>query len=146
MLDIRKNPVHHPTPTEKWNHEFLVLKICIGDSLTCKTNWPCNVHCINSRRETGAGIVLIAVQGRRVRQRSLQSPKYPETGPGCPGRLLRPSLQRHRPHCVPNGPHKPHCARFNLSLHVKGFSCKDRDQGTQEVTRSFWEASVGVGG
>lgn len=93
---------------------------------TCKHNCPCNALWIKWSSETGAEIVLIAVQSLRARQGTLQSPKSPQTGPGCPGRLLRPSPQRHRLCCVPNRPHQPLRARPEPALRVRRFSCKKK--------------------
>lgn len=87
---------------------------------------------LSGAEETGAEIVLIATQSRRARR--LQSPKSPETGPGCPGGLLRPSPQRHRPCCVPKGPHQPLRARLDPAPHVRGLLMQEK-----KVVNSFQE-------
>lgn len=104
-----------------------------------KENCPCNVQWIKSSRETGAEIVLIAVQSLRARQGSLQSPKYPETGPRCPGRLLRPSSKRQRPSCVPNRPHQPLWACVDPALHVRVSSCKKAELPTRFLKGESWK-------
>lgn len=83
-------------------------------------NCPCDVHWIKVEQgDRSRNRVNSCPEYIRARQGSLQSPKYPETGPGCPGRLLRPSPERHRPCCVPNRPHQPLRARLDPALHCQ---------------------------
>lgn len=83
-----------------------------------RENYPHTVRRMKSSMQTGAEILLIAVQSVRAHQERLQSPKYPQTGPGCPGRLSRPCPALSQPRCAPHRPHQPPVSPFNLNRKI----------------------------
>ena len=113
-----------------------VPKPAEGDWTLCDAHWI-----KSSRGDRSWNRVNSCPESIRARQGSLQSPKYPETGPGCPGRLLRPSPQRHRPRCVPNRPHQPPASSSRPESFASDAPSHAR-KGGKKVASSFKEGEM----
>lgn len=106
-----------------------------------ENNCPCNVHRIKACKETGAGIVLIAVRGVRAPPWTPAITQIPRDRSSWPraARALFPSAPPTR--LAERAPPAPHSSCTHTSPHVRGFSCKKK-----KVANSFLGRDVQING